>query len=30
MTDVLHFTGFIKNVSYTTFLANNLQQIDIK
>jgi DNA adenine methylase len=22
MTDVLHFTGFIKNVSYTTFVAN--------
>lgn len=30
MTDILHFTGFIKNVSYTTFLDQNLEEMNLE
>ena len=29
MTDVLHFTGFIKGVTYQTFLNDELKVIDL-
>ncbi|MGB3691692.1 MAG: hypothetical protein WA865_13575 [Spirulinaceae cyanobacterium] len=29
MTEVLHFRGFIRGVTYQTFLANNLEEIDL-
>ena len=29
MTDILHFTGFIENVVYTTFLAKKLKKINL-
>lgn len=29
MTKVLHFTGFIKGVTYKTYLTNNLAEVDL-
>jgi hypothetical protein len=29
MTEILHFTGFIKGVTYKTYLADNLKQINL-
>lgn len=29
MTKILHFTGFIKGVTYKTYLTNELQRVDL-